>query len=77
MNRRTSSSKGSKPLALQCIDSEINHLERVLRHALAHDVFGRAYWHGRIMHLNATPGLTPEQKLRIQHLLDILNDNTP
>ena len=77
MNTRKSSSGSGRPLPLHSIDSEINHLERVLRHAIARNVLEKTYWHGRIMHLNATPGLVPEQKRRIQNLLDVLDKSLP
>lgn len=56
------------------VDSEINHLERVLSLEIAHKVFSVDYWRSRVMQLTATPGLVTSQRLRLQRLLDLLEE---
>ncbi|PMS37729.1 hypothetical protein B0G57_109108 [Trinickia symbiotica] len=56
------------------IDSEIHHLERVLSLEIAHQVFSIDYWRGRVTQLTTANGLVAAQMLRLQRLLDFLED---
>jgi hypothetical protein len=56
------------------VDTEINHLERVLSLEIAHKVFSVDYWRSRVMQLTTTPGLVTTQRLRLQRLFDLLED---
>jgi hypothetical protein len=58
--------------ALVSVDAEINHLERILCLEIAHTVFGQTYWRARVMQLQMTPGLVPEQRVKVQRLLSLL-----
>jgi hypothetical protein len=58
--------------ALESVDSEINHLERILCLEVAHTVFGETYWRARVMQLQMTPGLVNEQRVKVQRLLNLL-----
>ncbi|WP_107149965.1 hypothetical protein [Trinickia symbiotica] len=56
------------------IDSEIHHLERVLSLEIAHQVFSVDYWRSRVTQLTKADGLVTAQMLRLQRLLDFLED---
>lgn len=57
------------------VDSEIEHLERVLAGEGAHSMFGRTYWRARVMEVRATPGLVPRQLTRLERLLSRFIDD--
>jgi hypothetical protein len=57
---------------LERVDSEINHLERIICLEVAHTVFGQTYWRARVMQLQMTPGLAHEQRVKVQRLLNLL-----
>jgi hypothetical protein len=56
------------------VDSEIHHLERVLSLEIAHQVFSIDYWRSRVTQLATARGLVASQMLRLQRLLDFLDD---
>jgi hypothetical protein len=76
MNMKRPTSSGSNSCALQTVEFEISYLEWLLCPEIADTVFGQTYWRGRVMLLNATPGLAHEQRLRIQRLLNLLEEAT-
>jgi hypothetical protein len=57
------------------VDSEIDHLERVLAAEGADSMFGRTYWRARVMDLRAMPGLVPRQRERLERLLSRIADD--
>jgi hypothetical protein len=61
--------------APESVDSEINHLERILCLEVAHTVFSQTYWRARVMQLQTTPGLVHEQRVKVQRLLDLLEQS--
>ena len=58
------------------VDSEIDHLERVLAGEGADSMFARTYWRARVIEVRATPGLVPPQRERLERLLSRLTDGT-
>ena len=60
---------------LKRIDSEIEHLERVLAGEGADSMFGRTYWRARVVEAQATPGLLPRQRARLERLLARFTDD--
>lgn len=57
------------------LDSEIEHLERILAGDAANSLFGRTYWRNRVVKARATQGLVPSQRSRLERLLSRLTDN--
>jgi hypothetical protein len=57
------------------LDTEIEHLERVLTGDAANSLFGRTYWRNRVVKARATPGLVPSQRSRLERLLSRLTDH--
>ncbi|VXC66436.1 conserved hypothetical protein [Burkholderia sp. 8Y] len=51
------------------LDSEIEHLERVLAKDAANSLFGRTYWRNRVVKARATLGVGPSQGSRLERLL--------
>lgn len=62
------------PYTAQNVDGAIAHLERVLSLEGAHSLFGRTYWHMRVIQISATHGLPHPHRARLQRLLDLLAD---
>jgi hypothetical protein len=62
------------PYTAQNVDGAIAHLERVLSLEGAHSLFGRTYWHMRVIQISATPGLPHSHRARLQRVLDLLAD---
>jgi hypothetical protein len=56
------------------VDTEIDHLQRVLAGEGADSLFGRTYWRARVIELQATPGLVPRQHERLDRLLSRFSD---
>jgi hypothetical protein len=54
----------------QNVDVTIAYFAHVLRAETVDLLFPLAYWHGRVLQVNATPGLTHIQQERLQRLLD-------
>jgi hypothetical protein len=75
-----SSTKGrgtvQSPYTPQNVDGAISHLERVLSSERAHSLFGQTYWRIRVMQVGATPALMHTQRVRLQRLLDLLENAT-
>ncbi|WP_087086622.1 hypothetical protein [Caballeronia catudaia] len=60
--------------ALGNVDSEIDHLERVLAGEGVDSLFGRTYWRSRVIEVQETPGLVPRQRERLKRLLSRFTD---
>jgi hypothetical protein len=74
MNTRKTRGSIGGACALQTVDSEISHLERVLCLEIAHTVFCQTYWRSRVLQLKTAPGLVHEQRQRVERLLSLLED---
>jgi len=61
---------GTSPYTPHNIDGAIAHLERVLDADGADSIFARTYWRGRVLQAQATAGLVPPQRERLERLLD-------
>ncbi|MFM0211355.1 hypothetical protein PQQ96_28565 [Paraburkholderia sediminicola] len=68
--------KGSRetgsPYTPQTAEDAIAHLERILSADGADSLFSRTYWRGRVQQVSATRGLTPQQRARLERLLESL-----
>lgn len=67
-------SAGLSPYTAQNLDAAIAHLERVLSSEAAHSLFGQSYWRGRVVQMSTTRGLMHKQRIRLQRLLNLLEN---
>ncbi len=69
MRKRAFQTSQEKLAHVLRIDSEIKHLETVLRGRREPDLLAHDYWRQRIMQALSTPGLLPSQMKRLESLL--------
>lgn len=65
------------PYTNRSAEDAIAHLERILSADGADSLFNRTYWRGRVQQLISTPGLTPQQRVRLERLLESLPPPVP
>lgn len=64
---------GTSPYTVRNIEPAIDHLEQVLSAEGADSLFSQAYWRVRVLQALATAGLLPNQRKRLQQLLDTID----
>jgi len=58
------------PYTIQNLDAAIAHLEIAMNADQSMAIFGRSYWHGRVLELRSTPGILHTQERRLLRLMD-------
>lgn len=60
------------PYTAQKLDDAIDHLDIAIAADDTMSIFGRRYWHDRVLQIGATPGILHAQTRRLRQLLDRL-----